>query len=130
MKTLVITLGLLSSGLLLGVPNTILMPNTPDSLVEVSEFKVTSGTTTEALVTAVERMNAVLEATPGYQSRELVYHEETNTWIDLVHWSSLEAAQAAMESVMSHPEAQAFLSLIDMETVRMRHAHTHWASAR
>ncbi|CDP53793.1 hypothetical protein [Devosia sp. DBB001] len=67
-----------------------------------------------------------LAARPGFLFRHLA-RKDDGSWIDLVGWDSLDAAQAAakalMEELMDAPAMQA----IDPATIVMTHAQLHVA---
>jgi len=58
---------------------------------------------------------------PGFVSHELSYAAETDRWIELARWETLEHAKAAAEAAMSSKSCAPMFALIDMESVLMLH---------
>ena len=54
-------------------------------------------------------------------SRNLSYNEKDETYIDVVYWESLAAAQAADELAMTAAECAPLFSMCQIETVKMSH---------
>jgi Antibiotic biosynthesis monooxygenase len=57
-------------------------------------------------------VEAVLASMPGFLDAELVRLED-GTWLDLVHWASLEQAKAAAEQFPALTEVHPWAALMD-----------------
>ena len=67
-------------------------------VIEVVNFKITTKTT--AFLKANESMAQFLEEQEGMIDRSLCLNEETNTWVDIVHWQNMGLALAAQDAFM------------------------------
>ncbi|MEM7430699.1 MAG: hypothetical protein AAF351_02045 [Pseudomonadota bacterium] len=89
------------------------------TVIEIATFKLKDGVdhaTFAPLDKAVE-VNHVSQQ-PGFVSRETGYTEQGD-WLVIVHWSSLEAADASMNSFSSAPAAAEFMNHLEMSTMTM-----------
>jgi hypothetical protein len=89
--------------------------------VEIVLFRLNAGVTVEQFLAAAKPTFDMLPTFDGYIDRELSVTEE-GWWVDVVHWRDMESALAASEQFMANPVAQAFGSLIDVNTMVMHHA--------
>lgn len=69
-----------------------------------------------ALDKAVEREHVALQ--PGFIARESALGQNA-TWLVIVHWASVEDADASMASFAAAPAAAAFVAAIKPETMAM-----------
>lgn len=91
------------------------------SIVEIAQFKIKPGITDEEMLKASqEAHDGFLKKHKGFISRELLKSEE-GIWIDIVHWESIEDAEAAMKNFLGHPSTKKFEQIIDTSTVKMMH---------
>lgn len=88
-------------------------------VIEVVEFSAVPGVTTEALVSAAQEAGVFLARQPGFIRRQLAQRTDGG-WIDIVEWSSLEAAQAA---AAAFPTAQEVLSFMTKVAAGVRMSH-------
>jgi antibiotic biosynthesis monooxygenase (ABM) superfamily enzyme len=58
---------------------------------------------------------------PGFISRELVYDNQGDRWVDIVWWETMEQAHAASEASMTSESCSPMFALIDMESALMLH---------
>ncbi|WP_342478505.1 hypothetical protein NYE24_09085 [Paenibacillus sp. FSL H7-0350] len=58
---------------------------------------------------------------PGFQSRNLMHTADHNQWTDMICWSTMETALAAMEELHSSPEFRDFAGMIDSQSIQMLH---------
>ncbi len=99
----------------------------PDGpVMEVVTFRLTTATDPDAFLAAARASAAPLRGQPGYVSRRLL-SDGAGTWTDLVEWRSLAEAQDAAKVVMADPAFGAFVAMIDMATVTMRHQPILWS---
>lgn len=90
-------------------------------VVELAQFKAKPGVSDTQVITASDEAHqGFLAKQRGYSKRELL-KSSNGTWVDIVHWESIEDAQAAMNSFMGHPSTQAFGGVIDPSTIVMMH---------
>jgi hypothetical protein len=58
---------------------------------------------------------------PGFISRELIYDNQGDRWVDIVWWETMEQARAASEASMTSESCSPMFALIDMESALMLH---------
>jgi hypothetical protein len=93
-------------------------------VVELAQFKLGAGVDEQSFLKAAEAVQEnFLKKQSGYINRELLKGED-NQWVDIVHWSSLEAAQQAAEMMLKDPSAIGFVQAIDPASVKMMHLKT------
>lgn len=89
--------------------------------VELAIFKVKPGVGRDELLATVGPVSEWVKGQPGFISRDLTYSEETDTWIDVLWWESLEDAHAAAEAALASESCAAMFGLIDLEGTQMIH---------
>ena len=90
-------------------------------IVEVFVFKLREGVGEEHFVQAAARSAKFVAGLSGLIDRELLRPAEDGTWVDVVHWESMEAVTKAAEAVLSSPDCQPFLSATDESQTQMLH---------
>lgn len=91
------------------------------TVAEIVTFRLIEGTDPEAFVTAARAIEPMLVDT-GHVLGRTLSKDEDGVWTDHVTWTSMAAAMAAAEAIMSNPAAAPMMQLIDPEHVQMRHA--------
>lgn len=91
------------------------MPRT----LEIVRFHLAAGVDSADFLRHAARVDALLDATPGFLRRDLA--EGDDGWTDIVHWATPEDAHAAAASLPAHPEAADFMAAIDPSGLRMEH---------
>lgn len=89
--------------------------------LELVTFRAASGISDEDLIDKALKLTPILAAMPGFINRHFA-KGENGEWIDAVIWDSYDNAKAAAKTVMEVPEAQPFFSLMNQETINLRHA--------
>ena len=89
-------------------------------MLEVVLFHVKAGVTDTQVLAASAKTQEWLAQADGYLARELSKDDE-GQWLDIVHWRTLAAAQAAAEQIMQQPCAADFMAIIDPERITMLH---------
>ncbi len=90
-------------------------------IVELAQFKAKSGASDDdVLVASQEAHDGFLAKQKGYVGRELLKSSE-GEWVDIIHWETMEDAQAAMNSFMDHPSTKKFGEVIDSSSIKMMH---------
>jgi hypothetical protein len=90
-------------------------------VVEIAIFKTKEGVTTEQLLGTVDAVSEWAKHQPGFVSRDLTYSGETDSWIDVIWWENLEAAQTAAEAAMTSESCAPMFGAIDLEGIEMVH---------
>ena len=88
-------------------------------IVEVASFKLKAGVTPDEFYPvdqAVESQHVSQQ--PGFISRESAVSDD-NEWLAIVHWRSIEDAEASMESFPSAPATAEFMSKLEADTMSM-----------
>jgi hypothetical protein len=90
-------------------------------VVEMAIFKLRDGVTRDQLLRTVEPVSEWAMRQPGFISRDLTYSSDSDTWIDVLWWESLEAAHTAAEVALTSESCAPMFELIDMEAAQMLH---------
>ena len=97
--------------------------NTP--VLEIVTFRTVEGTDPDQFLNAARTTEAILRDR-GSLIRRFLTVDESGVWTDVIEWASMHEAMAAAEAVMQHPDFVPFASMIDGDTVEMRHAPILW----
>lgn len=92
-------------------------------VVEVALFRLKAGITDEEFLPSSELIQQHLDQSQGYISRELVKAPD-GQWVDIVHWTSLEAANEAGAQIMADEEVAPFFAMIDEDESQMIFANS------
>lgn len=96
--------------------------NHDQHILELVTFKLQPNVTEDDFAAANESLSGWASRQPGFVSRHLSYNAEEDTYIDVVYWESLAAAQAANDLSMKSEECAPLFGMCDMESVKMVHA--------
>jgi hypothetical protein len=89
---------------------------TESPCVELARFDLQSQHSPNELIAASDRLQReFLSSCPGFLKRELL-HLDGSSYLDLVHWKTADAAQAAMATFAQSPAALAYFSLMEPNT--------------
>jgi Antibiotic biosynthesis monooxygenase len=89
-------------------------------VIEIVTFKVTEGTSLEALEKAAAAANTFIRNRPGFVARRLSRSED-GTFLEHVEWQTMSDAKAATAAIGSDPGVVPFMAMIDPATVTMGH---------
>ena len=64
-------------------------------VLEQVTFQVLEGVTDETFLEAVEQSNLFLRGRTGFLKRQVCKQSNSNVWLDLVSWESMETALVA-----------------------------------
>ncbi|MEO9896028.1 MAG: hypothetical protein ABJD13_06585 [Paracoccaceae bacterium] len=95
------------------------MNNSP--VAEIVTFRLANGADKAAFLKAAKGMEPFLASTGAMVKRNLS-RDQDGVWTDHIEWTSMQAAKDAATAMMQRPEAGPFMSLIDEQSVTMRHA--------
>ncbi|HEY2493606.1 MAG TPA: hypothetical protein VGI33_11950 [Paenibacillus sp.] len=91
-------------------------------VMELVLFKLKEGTDKQQFNQAALMLSEVLETEiSGFKGRTLLHTADEIHWTDIVYWSDMETAMAAMEQLKSVPAFQSFVSMIDSREITLRH---------
>jgi hypothetical protein len=88
--------------------------------LEIAEFDTIADAAEDAVLGAAREAGGFLARQPGFLNRRLAQRPEGG-WLDIVEWTSLEAAEAAARAFPTSPEAASFMGVI-ARVSRMSHA--------
>ncbi|GAB5454744.1 MAG: hypothetical protein Hens2KO_09730 [Henriciella sp.] len=89
------------------------------TVIEIATFRLADGVNPAQfapLDAAVERNH--VSQHPGFVSRETGYTDQ-GEWLVIVHWESIDAAEASMASFSSAPAAADFMASLDATSMSM-----------
>lgn len=89
-------------------------------VLEVVEFKLKDGVKMTVFLSEFQKTNVFLSSLPGFIKRHLGQNEQ-GLWIDVVEWNTMKAAKDALALSMTADAVQGFISMINHETIHMRH---------
>ena len=89
--------------------------------VECVIFKPKPGVAQDAFLAAVRETNRFLQRMDGFIRREVSLSQSGDTWLDVVHWSDLAAAERASAAFLQAPECRGFMMMLDPEQMTMLH---------
>jgi hypothetical protein len=90
-------------------------------IVEIAEFKTKKGVTDLQVLKASQKAyDDFLSKCKGFISRELIKSDD-ETWMDVVHFETVEDAENAAREFPNNPGGKAFEEVIDMTTAKMLH---------
>lgn len=89
-------------------------------VIEQVRFRARSPQAEARMAEAAWAAQPAIEQLPGFVSRQFARGDD-GEWIDLVRWTSLEAAREAAERAGRDPDIAAFFGQIDMQSVELRH---------
>jgi hypothetical protein len=91
------------------------------TVIELVVFKLKDGTTREQFLATDDAASNWMQEQPGFVSHELSHAAETDQWIELARWETLEHAKAAAQAAMSSESCAPMFALIDMDSALMLH---------
>lgn len=90
------------------------------NVVEIVNFKLASGVTSQDFLSSNEQMALFLKEQEGMLYRSLC-EKEDGSYIDIVYWDNMALAKQAQQAFYSSPLCQRFAQYIDKETVKLDH---------
>ncbi|KDM92469.1 hypothetical protein [Photobacterium galatheae] len=96
---------------------------TQQNVVEIVQFKLTSGVSESDLMVANEAFQAWVQQQPGLLYRSLAKDSESLIYTDIIYWESMAHAKAVSDAFPSTEVCQQLTQLIDRSSVGITH-HT------
>ncbi|MEK3792520.1 hypothetical protein MKX42_12405 [Paenibacillus sp. FSL R7-0204] len=91
-------------------------------VLELVVFHLKQDTNEASFLEAARTLTQFLHTQiPGFQSRNLMHTADHSQWTDMIYWSTMEMALAAMERLHSAPEFRNFAGMIDSQGIQMMH---------
>ncbi|MDW7732630.1 MAG: hypothetical protein SCH66_09415 [Methanolobus sp.] len=88
--------------------------------VEIVRFRLAKEVNEDDFLRASNIMMKELVLLDGFLSRELLKGDD-GTWMDLLHWKSMDAALKAAEDVLNLPLCLEYFKLMDEASMEMSH---------
>jgi hypothetical protein len=88
--------------------------------VEVVQFKLLEGVSENEFLAASNIMMKELGSLEGFIDRALLKKED-GSWMDLLHWESMDAATKAVKDALKLPLCLEYFKLIDESSMVMSH---------
>ncbi|WP_122072369.1 hypothetical protein [Pseudophaeobacter sp. EL27] len=124
MKSTLKTLAL-SAALLVGAATSSFAderPITDAVIVEYLEFNLVDGSNSDEFLRETLAMDEVLEGYDGFVARHLARNTD-GSWVEVVYWTSLETAEAALPRFVEDPRTKGFLALVDGDSLSVKYSN-------
>lgn len=93
----------------------------PQIVAEIVTFRLNAGITDQAFLQAAAQTRTFLSES-GSVLRRTLSKDESDLWTEHIEWASMDIAKSTAEAAMQHPDFAPMMSMIDPETVELRHA--------
>lgn len=94
---------------------------TTHTCFEIVHFAFLPGVTLPRQTEAMNALGAWAATQPGFRSRQSFLDPRQSRWTDVVEWSNLDQATAAMARSQREPALASVMALIDPATVHAGH---------
>ena len=124
MKSTLKTLAL-SAALLVGAATSSFADERPISdavIVEYLEFNLVDGSNSHEFLRETLAMDEVLEGYDGFVARHLA-RNTYGSCVEVVYWTSLETAEAALPRFVEDPRTKGFLALVDGDSLSVKYSN-------
>jgi hypothetical protein len=88
---------------------------------EIVSFQFSDGRPVAEQQARLEAMGRWVKTQPGFLGRSAFHDAQADRWVDLVTWTDLAAAHAAMERSQQEPTLAAIMASLDTATVTIGH---------
>lgn len=95
-------------------------------IIEIVTFRLAEGSDEKAFLDAAMATEDLLHRKGAKIENRVLVKDDTGIWSDVIHWHSGQQARAIAAEVVSAPEFQPFMAMIEPDTVTMRHSSIHW----
>lgn len=91
-------------------------------VLELVVFHLKEDTNEASFLEAARTLTQFLHThIPGFQTRNLMHTADHTQWTDMIYWTTMETALAAMEQLHAAPEFREFAGMIDSQGIQMMH---------
>ena len=94
---------------------------TTQTVAEFVTFRLNAGVSDQSFLAAAAQTRAFLSDT-GAVLRRSLSKDDSGIWTDHILWKSMGIAKSTAEVAMQHPDFAPLLSMIDPDSVALRHA--------
>ncbi|MGG4146356.1 hypothetical protein ABEW34_24935 [Paenibacillus algorifonticola] len=96
--------------------------NQQNYVLELVLITLKEGTEKSLFCQAASALSEALKAqVPGFKKRSLMHTADESQWTDMVYWSDMKSAMAALGQLKALPEFRSFAAMIDTREITMRH---------
>jgi hypothetical protein len=95
-----------------------------NNVIEIVNFKLASGISAQTLTEANNAFQVFIDQQPGVLYRSFAKQANSDLYIDVVYFASLEDAQRVEQAFHETPVCQQFASLIEKDSVILERYHT------
>jgi hypothetical protein len=92
-----------------------------EHVLELVVFELKDGVRRDQFLATVDAASEWVKSQPGFISEDLSYAEAEDRWIEVVHWRTLEEAEAAANAAPTHESCAPMFGLIDMDSMLFLH---------
>lgn len=89
--------------------------------IEIVSYELKPQTELARYEEAVHWLQRKLAEIPGFVSRQVFRCPESGEWTELAVWEDKDAARRGEQQLMSSPDMQENMALIDESTIRLRY---------
>ncbi len=86
-------------------------------VIELVHFKLVQGITQADFLKFNHNFETCLQSQPGMLYRSLCISDDTQAYIDIVYWQSIEKANMAREAISKSKNCQPFINAIEITSV-------------
>ena len=90
-------------------------------IIEVVKFELADGVTEQDIMAANEGLESFLNDQPGLLYRSFAKQQNSEIYIDIVYWDTLNDATRVQQAFYDSPQCQQFIKLIDQNSVALTH---------
>ncbi len=91
------------------------------STVEYMHFRLVEGADPNDFLRETLAVDPILEEYDGFVARHLARNDD-GSWVEVVYWETLEAAEAALPRFIEDPRTVGFLSLVDADSMSVKYS--------
>ncbi|KIC22977.1 MULTISPECIES: antibiotic biosynthesis monooxygenase family protein [unclassified Leisingera] len=91
-------------------------------IVEYLEFNLVDGANPDEFLRETLAMDEVLEGYDGFVARHLARNTD-GSWVEVVYWTSLEDAEAALPRFVEDPRTKGFLGLVNGDSLSVKYSN-------
>lgn len=88
---------------------------------EIVSFRFSDGRPVAEQQARLEAMGRWVKTQPGFLERSAFHDAQADRWVDLVTWTDLAAAHAAMERSQQEPLLAIVMETLDTATINIGH---------
>ncbi|MDK1287573.1 antibiotic biosynthesis monooxygenase family protein [Pseudoalteromonas umbrosa] len=91
------------------------------NIIEIVTFKLMEGVSTEQILEKSADFEEFVAKQPGFLYRSLAHQADTDTFVDISYWETLEDNKKMQAVFEEAPACKAYCALVDKESVGISH---------